>query len=142
MRLPLWSFSAHELCAPLKLLKIKNKKIKKIKKERKKERSYLQINCNFCAFVWFKILYFMNKKGIFGLGVDCRIYRVNWKWKSFPLSLFENSTITSCQIFFCFPYKITKILNGKNKTHDIILLVKYKIEHKKKDIWFLHFSKN
>ena len=37
MRLPLRSFSAHELCAPLKLLKIKNKKIKKIKKERKKE---------------------------------------------------------------------------------------------------------
>ena len=36
MRLPLWSFSAHELCAPLKLLKIKNKK--KIKKEKKKER--------------------------------------------------------------------------------------------------------
>ena len=93
-------------------------------------------------FLKISILYFMNKKGIFGLGVDCRIYRVNWKWKSFPLSLFEYSTITSCQMFFCFPYKITKILNGKHKTHDILQLVQYKIEHKKKDIWFLLFSKN
>ena len=72
-----------------------------------------------------------TEKGILGLGVEF----IGSIGDENPfLCPNSNSTITSCQMFFCFLYKITKNLNGKNKAHDILQLGKYKLELEKKDI--------